>query len=293
MPKVFISHSNQNNAETQIIADCVKRAGFDVWVDYENIRGGVDWLCEIQAGIARCDGVVTVLSKASIGSVWVERECLYAIQLQKPLFTALLDDSLLPLHLVNIQYCDFREDFAAGCTELAASLRSALASSASRPIYPEQAHVKEANSVNFFPYISQLPQGELVSYVARDLFEWAARQADELAFGGRARPGCHLRMRLQGRPVTVLSLWAYPKTPAAQIYFDRLARFAPYREAPARRALLEKLNQILPPEAHLPATKAERRASIPLAVLSGAEILEAFKALLHELLNSLSLAESG
>ncbi len=292
MPKVFISHSNQNNNETLLIVQGLKRAGFDVWVDFENIRGGADWLCEIQAGIERCDAVVTVLSKASLGSVWVERECLYAFQLQKPLFTALLDDLRLPLHLINIQYCDFREDFADGSKELAKSLKSALSSTESAAVYPNEANANEANRVNFFPYIGQLPQGEIAALVARDLFHWSARMADEVAFGGRVNPGCHVRLNLKDGPLTILSIWAYPKTPAAQVYFDHLAACAPYQRKAARRALLKQLNQNLPPEYRLPATKSDRRPSIPLSVLSSAEILESFKGLLAEILSDLRANEA-
>jgi len=287
MPKVFVSHSNQNKDEIPLIVDGLKRAGFGVWVDYENIRGSADWLCEIQAGIERCDAVVTVLSKASLGSVWVERECLYAFQLGKPLFTALLDNLRLPLYLVNIQYCDFREDFAGGSKQLAESLTSALSSSESSIVYPDEAHTTEANRLNFFPYVEQLPGGEIATLAARDLFHWSAGIADEVAFGGRVNPGCHVRINLNGRPVTVLSIWAYPKTPAAQIYFDHLASFAPYHQISARRALLKQLNQILPTEFRLPAAKSDRRPTIPLTVLSSAEILESFKGVLAEILAAL------
>ncbi len=293
MPKVFVSHSNQNNDETLLIVEGLKRAGFDVWVDYENIRGGADWLCEIQAGIERCDAVVTVLSKASLGSVWVERECLYAFQLKKPLFTTLMDDVRLPLHLVNIQYCDFREDFAVGSKQLAQSLTSALSSPESSIAYPDEAIAAEANRANFFPYTEQLPGGEIATLAARDLFQWADRIADEVAFGGRMHPGCHMRMNLKGRPVTVLSIWAYPKTPAAQIYFDNLASFAPYHRIRARRALLKQFNQILPSEFRLPAAKSDRRPTIPLIVLSSAEILESFKGVLAEILAVLRASESS
>ncbi|MCY4021763.1 MAG: toll/interleukin-1 receptor domain-containing protein [Chloroflexi bacterium] len=292
MPKVFVSHSNQNSDETMRIVNGLKRAGFGVWVDYENMRGGVDWLCELQAGIERCDAVVTVLSKASLGSVWVERECLYAFQLGKPLFTALLDDLRLPLHLINIQYCDFRVDFARGSKQLAESLTSALASPESSAVYPNEAYAIEANRANFFPYVAQLPNGGIAAMVARDLFQWSARIADEVAFGGRVNPGCHVRINLKGRPVTLLSIWAYPKTPAAQLYFDRLLSFAPYHRKTARRFLLKQLNQMLPTEYRLPAAKSDRRPTIPLYVLSSTEILESFKRVLAEVLAVLRTRES-
>jgi len=106
MPKIFISHSTKDNDSTRIIADTLKQAGFEVWVDFESIRDGARWLREIQNGIDDCDGVVVVLSRASRQSEWVEKECLYTFGLQKPVFIALIEDVLLPLHLVNIQYLD-------------------------------------------------------------------------------------------------------------------------------------------------------------------------------------------
>ena len=291
MPTVFISHSNQNHDQTLHIVDGLKHAGFDVWVDFENIRGGADWLCEIQAGIDRCDAVVTVISKASLASVWVERECLYAFQLRKPVFTALFDDVRLPLHLVNIQYCDFRDDFAQGSGDLAESIKSALSSTATDAVYPSDAYANEPNKENFFPYVEQLPQGEVATLVARDLFHWAARFADEVAFGGRVNPGCHMRINLKGRPLTVLSIWAYPKTPAAQLYFDRLVSCTPYKRKAARRAILKRLNQILPAETRLPLDKSDRRPTIPLRMLSSAETLESFKGVLSGILDKLRANE--
>ncbi len=128
MPKVFISHSNQDSDETLFIAESLRRVGIDVWVDFENIRGGADWLCEIEAGIQRCDAVIIVLSKSSANSVWVERECLFAWQLRKPVFTALVADILIPLHLINIQYCDLRARRSAGMAKLVESIQAALRS---------------------------------------------------------------------------------------------------------------------------------------------------------------------
>lgn len=287
MPKVFVSHSNENNDETLLIVEGLKRAGFDVWVDFENIRGGADWLCEIQAGIDRCDAVITILSKASLGSVWVERECLYAFQLQKPLITALLDDLRLPLHLVNIQYCDFREDFAQGTDELTASLASLFTSSDSRASYANGAHSNKANRTNFFPYVAQLPGGGVATLVARDLFHWAGTVADEVAFGGRVNPGCHVRVNLKGRLVTVLSIWAYPKTPAAQLYLDHLASCAPFTRVRERLALLRRLNGILPAERRLPLYKSDRRPTMPLHAFGDAETLESFKQILAAVLEDL------
>ena len=155
MPSIFVSHSNQDSETALAVVQALKRAGFDVWVDFENIRGGAEWLCEIQAGIARCDAVVIILSPASAASTWVERECLYAFQLSKPVFTALTAAILIPLHLINIQYCDLRQ--AAGMAKLINSLRAALAADESPAA---SAASSQPSEHNLFPYMQQLPDGD-------------------------------------------------------------------------------------------------------------------------------------
>ena len=224
MPKVFISHSNQDHESTLFVIDSLRRAGFDVWVDFENIRGGDDWLCEIQAGITRCDAVVTILSQASTQSVWVERECLFAFQLKKPLLTALVADVLIPLHLINIQYCDFREQASSGMVKLVESLETLLTSVDDSRDYPVAALSRQPLEANFFPYLEQLPTGDVARMVAQDLFYWARRIADEVAFGGRSNPGFHTRIMVNGKTVTVFTIWAYRKTPSVQLPLDYLSR---------------------------------------------------------------------
>lgn len=277
MPTVFISHSNQDHAAALAVVNALRRAGYDIWVDFENIRGGADWLCEIQAGIARCDAVVAILSKASVESVWVERECLYTFQLKKPLLTALVADVLIPLHLINIQYCDMRADAAAGVAKLLQSLDSTLNADGGGAKYEVAAVERQPVEANFFPYLEQLPSGDLARMVAQDLFYWALQELDEVAFGGRSKPGFRGRVQAPGRMLTLFSVWAYPKTPSLQLPLDRLGAHAPFDSRALRRATLKELNRLLPPGERFGMAKADRRPTFPLACLGSAEQLEGFK----------------
>lgn len=294
MPNIFISHSNQDSAHTQLVVAGLRQAGHDIWVDLENIRGGADWLCEIEAGIQRCDALVTVLSPASAESVWVERECLYAFQLKKPVITALVADVLIPLHLINFQYCDLRTTPSAGLAKLVAALDGLSDSSAKAGGFDAGLVSRLPAEANFFPYLEQLPEGAAATLVARDLFHWARGIADEVAFGGRVKPVFHARLRLGGRLLTVFSVWAYRRTPSAQTPLNLLARHRPYKRKGARRQLLGKLNRLLPPEAQLSADQIDRRPGFPLRYLSSAERLEAFKDLVQGIIGELRAgAESG
>lgn len=286
MPLVFISHSNQDEASTLVLVECLKREGFRVWVDFENIRGGADWLCEIEAGIERCDALVTILSKSSLKSVWVERECLFAFQLGKPVFTALVDDVRLPLHLINIQYCDCRERIEDGATALAKSLLTSLTGDDTMN-YAQSDVSSIPTAANFFPYIRQLPQGNIAALVASDLFNWARSNVDELAFSGKSHPACHARIRLSGRLLNLFSIRAYPKTPSLQLHFKRLAAYPQYKSKRSRRALLKRVNRLLPKHARLPASAIDRRPTFPLLHLHSAAERQAFKAIALEISDSL------
>lgn len=277
MPRVFLSHSNQDSEQTLYIAEALKRAGIGVWVDFENIRGGADWLCEIQAGIERCDAIVVVLSAASAKSVSVERECLYAHQLRKPVFTALVADILIPLHLINIQYCDLRARPAEGMARLVDSIRSAGQFDEAANQDAPAALSRQPIEANFFPYLGQLPDGDMAATVALDLFRWARAVADEVAFGGETRPGFQTRVKLGGKLVTVFSVRAYRRRPAVQIPLDQLAAYKPFTRRSVREATLRKLNKLQPKTARFDADRADRRPTIPLRYLGSAKNLESFR----------------
>jgi len=275
MTNIFISHSNEDSEATDFIVAALRRAGFGVWVDFENIRGGAEWLCEIEAGIERCDAVVLVLSAASRGSTWVERECLYAYQLRKPVITALIADVLIPLHLINIQYCDLRER-RSGLSKLLEAL-AGIQTEAGSSEYVPAAISRQPLEANFFPYLEQLPSGDVAGLVARDLYHWARQVADEVAFGGAVKPGFHARVERDHSPLTIFSVWAFRRRPSAQIPLDQLASHAPFSRRSARSEVLRRLNTLLPKRSRMAADSCDRRPTFPLRHLNDAEKLEAFK----------------
>ncbi len=289
MPNIFLSHSNQDHETALRIVESLRAAGFSVWIDFENARGSAEWLCEMEAGIKRSGALLTLLGKESAQSTWQERECRHAFQLKKPVMTALLADVLIPLQLINIDYCDLREQSAAGLAQLASALQSLLQGSEEIDYAPESVS-NRPSAANFFPYIKQLPGGADAMLVAEDLFDWARENVDEVIFAGKVYPGFHARLRLRGQMVTLFSLWAYPKTPSIQVPLDYLAAQPPYQQLAQRQALLGKLNQLLPQAERIKAARAKRRPSFALQYLNQAERLGGFKAIVEELMDKLQEA---
>lgn len=286
MSTIFISHSTTDNEATRTIADNLRQSGFSVWVDFDSIEDGSRWVREIQNGIDTCDAVVVVLSKAARQSEWVEKECLYAFDLEKPVFIARIEDVPSPLYLINIQYTDCRY-LANGLMDLIEAVNKTLGSVGDVQEYIAEDASADPTEDNFFPYVEQLPQGEAAMWVAQDLYFWAKQISDEIEFGGKQNPAYHAKINLDGEPVTVFSIMAYPRTPSTQIALDYLQGHPPYDKASNRLKIVKQLNQLLPEGIQFDDSRADRRPTIPLHYLSTAEQLEGYKQIILGLIRSL------
>lgn len=286
MTYIFISHSTQDNAFTARLSDDLNEAGFETWVDIESIESGDRWLLAIQDAIEKCGATIVVMSRVARDSEWVEREALLAMDLKKPIHTALIEDIPLPLHLINRQYTDFRDtaDYDAALAELTETLRALDRSAAPKRNLRKLSTMPDQE--NFFKYLAQLPGGEHNALIAKDLYEWGRQHADEVEFGGKLTPGFHVRITLGGTQLTLFSVWGYPKQPAVQVQFQYLADYPPYDDPRLRRSTLKSLNSLL--STPLLEDKADRRPTLPLAdAFSTAEKLERFEDIMIEMIQTL------
>jgi len=98
--------------------------GLPVWFSRTNIRGAQQWHDEIGAALKRCDWFVVVLSPHSVGSMWVKRELLFALQQDHfenrivPLLMQPCDHERLSWTLTLRQFVDFTGAFDIGCRDL-------------------------------------------------------------------------------------------------------------------------------------------------------------------------------
>ena len=64
---IFVSYSRHDwEAYARPLADRLRQAGFTVWVDQHLLRGGQDWLDEINAALKACDCLVLCVSPAAL-----------------------------------------------------------------------------------------------------------------------------------------------------------------------------------------------------------------------------------
>ena len=123
MTKVFISYSRKDIKFARRMASDLEKAGFDVWWDISDLKGGDEWVRFIPAAIESSQYIVVLLSPDSIESEWVEREYSYAIRQRKKIIPAMIKSCAVPFSLHTLNYVDFiNVDYATGVNNLLVAL---------------------------------------------------------------------------------------------------------------------------------------------------------------------------
>lgn len=101
-PRVFVSHSHQDDAFTQRLVVDLKAAGADVWVDVAGV-GADDFQERINRALASCDWFLLVLTPQAIASPWVRMEVHAGIRLKvQERMQAIIQVLAEPVDQVNI-----------------------------------------------------------------------------------------------------------------------------------------------------------------------------------------------
>ena len=122
--EVFLSHASADRSFATRLAEVLRAHHIPVWYSSTDIVGAQQWHDEIGAALGRCDWFVVILSRASVTSVWVKRELLFALNDRRyqnriiPVVHSHCDRLLLSWTLDTIQLIDFRRSFHDGCRAL-------------------------------------------------------------------------------------------------------------------------------------------------------------------------------
>jgi adenylate cyclase len=73
LAKVILSYAREDAPAAKQLAECIGRAGHQVWWDHQ-IEGGSRFSTEIDRELKNCDAVVVIWTRASIESPWVQDE---------------------------------------------------------------------------------------------------------------------------------------------------------------------------------------------------------------------------
>jgi hypothetical protein len=107
---IFISYSSFDSATAQELASYVKSCGFPVFIDYQSLEAGSEFMEAIGREIEKSDVVLLLLSPHATESKWVRWEIGWALRLEKRIVPLLLAPvsytAVFPL--VNLHMLDFR-----------------------------------------------------------------------------------------------------------------------------------------------------------------------------------------
>ena len=107
MQQIFVSYSRKDIDFARKLAGDLEKAGYDVWWDLTDLRGGDDWVKTIPAAIASSQHVIVVLTPDAIESEWVRKEYTQALSLHKKIIPILLKPGSVPFALNTINFVNF------------------------------------------------------------------------------------------------------------------------------------------------------------------------------------------
>ena len=188
MQRVFISYSRQNLTFAERLANDLRDAGLDVWIDFREIKGGEEWREAIFAGIDQSEIVVVCLSPPAVESKWVRREILMADSQHKFIIPIMVEDAfdLMEKHdetdqLQNKQIITFTDRYESGLSELLDSLPGRIRHT-EKPL-PDDADIDPAKILNPFKGLEAFQQTDAAIFFGRD--DLTTKLLDKLREGRR------------------------------------------------------------------------------------------------------------
>ncbi|MBN8861143.1 MAG: toll/interleukin-1 receptor domain-containing protein [Sphingobacteriales bacterium] len=124
LKKIFFSYSRVDGADFSLrLAQDLKNAGFNVWIDQQDIRAGSEWDLEIEKALETCDCLLFIESEKSVVSNNVLDEVYYALDHQKKVIPVIYHDSKTPYRLQRLQHVDFSKNYDEGLASLIRELK--------------------------------------------------------------------------------------------------------------------------------------------------------------------------
>jgi hypothetical protein len=141
LKKIFFSYSRVDGAGFSLkLAQDLKNAGFNIWIDQQDIRAGTEWDLEIEKALETCDCLLFIESERSVVSNNVLDEVYYAVDHGKKVIPVVYHDSKTPYRLQRLQHVDFSKNYDEGLASLIRELkgdfraRSVLSTASASPL---------------------------------------------------------------------------------------------------------------------------------------------------------------
>lgn len=133
----FFSYCRADSEFALRLAEDLKAAGANVWMDMLDIEPGTPWDRVVQEALKLCPRVLVILSPVSVDSENVLDEVSFALSKQKRVIPVLYRECDVPLRLARLQYVDFRSDYAHALKALLKALGVEQALAPTTPAQPQ------------------------------------------------------------------------------------------------------------------------------------------------------------
>src|SRR5690606_12226650 len=154
LKKIFFSYSRADGSDFALrLALDLKKQGFSVWIDQQDIRAGSEWDLEIEKALETCDCLLFIETEKSVISNNVLDEVYYALDQDKKVIPVILHDSKTPFRLQRLQHVDFTKDYNAGLTQLIRELKGVGATGF---FQPAESKGQQKNARPLFTKLSSL-----------------------------------------------------------------------------------------------------------------------------------------
>ena len=108
MPKVFISHSREDNEIVKKLEENLRRDGAEVWIDIAKIKAGDSFIKRMSEDLEWCDILILVWTESANISKYVGHEWENALDMGKKIIPCLFDNTKRPPMLRSYVYFIFK-----------------------------------------------------------------------------------------------------------------------------------------------------------------------------------------
>ena len=141
---IFFSYSRKDAQEFAFrLANDLRSAGANVWIDQLDIPPGKNWDEEIEKALNASRYVLFIASEMSVSSQNVLNEIYYAVDENKTEIPVLFHDCAIPFRIRRFQYIDFTGDYNSALNRLVKYLELQVKN---EPVAPAQETPKEVET---------------------------------------------------------------------------------------------------------------------------------------------------
>jgi hypothetical protein len=114
----FLSYARADSEFALKLANTLRDAHANIWIDQLDIRPGSRWDVAIEKALKDANNLIVILSRSAISSNNVMDEVSYALEEDKTIFPVLFEKCDVPFRLRRLQSIDFTADYEKGLEKL-------------------------------------------------------------------------------------------------------------------------------------------------------------------------------